>query len=90
MKPINLQISQTLEQYKRLKAENGAMKQQVLEREKEVAKLHKIKEMAKTAAPPVTELTQEWSHMNFEQDKMRREVKRVDEKWRGQIDALDR
>jgi hypothetical protein len=44
-----------MENYRKVKAQNGELKYKIHEIEREVGKFHKIKEMSKTALPRITE-----------------------------------
>lgn len=49
--PLNQQTADTYEKYKKTKIQNGELKSQIHELEREVNKFHKYKELSKTAIP---------------------------------------
>lgn len=88
--PINSQTALTEELYKRTRIENGELKLKVHEAEREVAKYHRIRELAKTTQPPAYDNPDyHLIRMDDEIQGMRKEMKRVEEKWRPKLEALN-
>jgi len=80
-----------MDMYRKTKAINGELKYKVHEMEREVGKYHKIKELAKTAVPKEIDNPQfELGRMSNEIGAMRKEMKKIEEKWKTKIESQDR
>lgn len=56
-----------------------------------MGKFHKLKELAKSAVPRQYDNPEyQFMKLESEMDSMRKEMRRVEEKWRSKVDAIDR
>ena len=90
-KPLNHQTAATFDKYRKIKSENADLKLVIHEKEKEINKYHKIRELSKSSTPKdFDNPNYEFLKMENEIQKMRRQMKKVEEKWKHKLDVLDR
>ena len=89
-KPLDQQVSSTAEKYKKTKSENAELKKKILEKEREINRYHKIKQLAKNAVKrEVENPNYEMMKMDNEIMSMRKEMRRIEEKWKSKLGVFD-
>lgn len=77
--------------YKKARIANGELKAKVHQLEREVGKYHHLKELAKSFVPKQYDNPDyQFMKIDNEMTNMRKEMKRIEEKWKSKVEAIDR